>query len=354
MLAILFSMIMAIFPLSVFSQLPDGANVNPEAGSVEPPLLFDSNEILNVQIATDLNQLIGDIKDDPDYHHAILSYVQSGSGTISLDVRIKTRGNYRRVRSNCDFPPLLINFRKKEVKKTIFHGQNKIKLVTHCRTDDSEYEQLLYKEYLVYRLYNLFTPYSLRVRLMDVTYIDIWNPEHVIKKHAFLTETPEEMADRNGSKNREVMDLKPEQLDPYHFTLLALFQYMVINNDWSVPLMKNIKLVSTGEAKQLIPVPFDFDFAGFVNAPYRFTEDPEKDVYHDRIYYGPPNSRMEMDKYFVYFNEKRTDIYDLVGDFELLGRKHKTIANRMLNDFYDVVDQPESCDCGFYVEEEDK
>ncbi|UCG26742.1 MAG: hypothetical protein JSV24_07105, partial [Bacteroidales bacterium] len=215
---------------------------------------------------------------------------------------------------------------------------------------DPEYEQLLYKEYLVYKLYNLITPYSLRVRLIDLTYVDIWNPDNVVKKHSFLVETPEEMAERNDAKDKDVVNIREEEVNQFYFTQLALFQYMVINNDWSVPLMKNIKLVSPGDANRMIPVPFDFDFSGFVNAPYRFTEEPEDDVYSDRRYKGPPNSKPEMDKHFEYFKSKRREIYDLVGDFEPLARKNKTIANKMLNDFYKVVDQPETCDCGFYFD----
>ena len=62
-----------------------------------------------------------------------------------------------------------------------------------------------------------------------------------------------------------------------HAALYALFQHMVANHDWSMragpagdECCHNAKLISParGVAAGVIPVPYDFDYSGLVNAPY--------------------------------------------------------------------------------------
>ncbi|MEM6376866.1 MAG: hypothetical protein AAF705_01560, partial [Bacteroidota bacterium] len=47
---------------------------------------------------------------------------------------------------------------------------------------------------------------------------------------------------------------------------LALFQYMIGNTDWNLHKQHNIKWLRTKDGA--IPVPYDFDYSGLVNAPY--------------------------------------------------------------------------------------
>ena len=54
---------------------------------------------------------------------------------------------------------------------TIFEGQDKFRVVTHCR-DRDEYEENVLEEYLAYRIYALLTEISFRVRLARITYGD--------------------------------------------------------------------------------------------------------------------------------------------------------------------------------------
>ncbi|NIP93601.1 MAG: hypothetical protein GWN18_19895, partial [Thermoplasmata archaeon] len=72
--------------------------------------------------------------------------------------------------NTCEFPPLRLNFKKGQLDETLFDGQDKVKLVTHCRNGD-RYEQNVVKEYLVYRLYNVLTPLGFQVRMAHITYV---------------------------------------------------------------------------------------------------------------------------------------------------------------------------------------
>ncbi|MCK4345873.1 MAG: hypothetical protein KAX05_11365 [Bacteroidales bacterium] len=344
-LLILIILSILCFPVAIFSQYSDQDSEycdKEEVLEVNRPELFSNDEIMSVTIATDLNTLVCDIGDTTEYHKAILSYILPGEDTVSLNVSIKTRGNFRKDRNNCDFPPLCIKFSKKEVKNTIFEGQDKIKLVTHCRTGESEYEQFLFQEYLIYKLYNLLTPYSFRVRLLDVNYVDIWDPRHSVNSYAFMIERPKHMASRNGGEIRNVINLSSEEVELHNYTLLSLFQYMIINNDWSVTLLHNVKLISIDTAMPSIPVPYDFDWAGIVNAPYRFSADSEKDFMTDRDFKGKCETLDELSFFLNYMKSKSREIYDLYMNSGLLNRKHEAITLQVLNDFYNIINHPES------------
>jgi hypothetical protein len=77
---------------------------------------------------------------------------------------MKTRGHFRKLKENCKYPPLLINF-PKDVDRlsSVFSGQKKLKLVMPCTGDD-----YIIREWLVYKIYNLITPKSFRARLVRV------------------------------------------------------------------------------------------------------------------------------------------------------------------------------------------
>ena len=47
---------------------------------------------------------------------------------------------------------------------------------------------------------------------------------------------------------------------------MYIFQYLVGNGDWSHTHFHNVKLMRVGF--EYFPVPYDFDFTGFVDAPY--------------------------------------------------------------------------------------
>src|SRR5439155_1174386 len=81
-------------------------------------------------------------------HRATLRYVGAGGDTVSLKVDVRTRGIFRL--KECAFPPLRLDFPESRVHGTVFAGQDKLKLVTHCRNARSPYEQNVLQEYVLY------------------------------------------------------------------------------------------------------------------------------------------------------------------------------------------------------------
>ena len=58
-------------------------------------------------------------------------------------------------------------------------------MVTHCQYGNEDY---LFKEYLIYKLYNVLTDNSFRVRLVKIEYINTHKKANPIKTYAFLIE----------------------------------------------------------------------------------------------------------------------------------------------------------------------
>ena len=73
--------------------------------------LFNSNDIIKLTIESDFKNLIKR-KFRGEYQPAILKYYLNDTIVARREIKIKTRGNMRR--STCYFPPLMLNFPKKE------------------------------------------------------------------------------------------------------------------------------------------------------------------------------------------------------------------------------------------------
>ncbi len=95
--------------------------------------LFESEEPLKLTLIIDVKTVKNDNSDDPQYSAGKLT-LHKASGDTNFDIQVKARGHSRRLYNICSFPPIKLNFKKKKVANTIFDGQNKLKLVTHCNS----------------------------------------------------------------------------------------------------------------------------------------------------------------------------------------------------------------------------
>jgi hypothetical protein len=155
--------------------------------------LFDSDEVLNIQLSGNIRELMKDKSDDMQYHPFTLSYKSADSTTVSIPLKVKTRGNFRRTQGNCTYMPLMLNFADETTpKNSLFNHQDKLKLVTPCSGD-----KYIVREYLVYKLYNLITPRSFRARLVKVVYDDTVKGKASEPLYGMLLEEENRMAKRN-------------------------------------------------------------------------------------------------------------------------------------------------------------
>ena len=192
----------------------------------------------------------------------------------ALPVALTVRGITRRASDVCDFPPLRVEFTTPPPPTSPFAGQKKLKLVTHCKNSPA-FQQYVLLEYSAYKMYNILTPHSFLVRLADVDYRDPSGRE-IISRVGYFMEDLSDVAKRNGLQQTHAPNLIPaSDLSSPDAARYALFQDMIANHDWSMragPAGKacchNAELIGPLAPGATIVIPYDFDFSGFVDAPY--------------------------------------------------------------------------------------
>lgn len=300
------------------------------------PLLFADTSLLEVELHYNFDELKRDYDSSPMYHSALLRYKNIWGGMSKFDVDIKTRGIFRRNPNNCSQPPLWVKFNLKDVRNTPFEGVDKVKLVLQC-FDRSHYQELLLNEYLIYKLYSIISPYSYQVRLVRVSLIDKISDKRV-DMLGFFIEPSEMLAVRLNATLDERKNIHPNACNRIAATQMALFQYMIGNTDWSIKALHNITLLEKEIAAPPIPVPFDFDFSGFVDAPYALPAEhlPIKSV-TERYFNGYCRNAEEFEYAFQLFNDKRSEIIHCIDSFNYLDINTRSKAIRYIDDFYDII-----------------
>lgn len=321
------------------SQTPvDTMIISTDTSATNSPL-FETEEILDLVIRGDVKSLLRDRAEESTYHELELITQDAQSEKLVHPLKIRTRGNFRKKRANCFYPPLRLNFPKKAIPSgSIFLGQDKLKLVTPCKGD-----RYVIREYLTYKLYNLVTPYSFKARLVRVRFEDNKNGKQGDPFFAFLIEDEDVMAKRNLRMIKETNQVKPQDTQLHLFLKMAVFQFLIGNTDWSIQFRQNIKLLYTEEGKKPIPVPYDFDHAGIVNAPYALPP-PELELVstRERRYRGfcIEKEQAELENTLDFYRKIKDDLYKVYTDCTLIESKYRKRTLKFLDDFYKIIDSP--------------
>ena len=254
---------------------------------VNRQLFFLDDKTVEVTLTTDIRKLRND-KKTPTYQPANITMQFSDTSIISEEIRVEPRGVYRK--NNCDMAALMLNFKNSSSPK--LSPLKKMKLVGGCR-NGVNYDELLLKEYLVYKIQNLLSNMSFRVRLLHITYKDSKQKVKSYTQYAFLMEDMSDLAKRNNCVEIKKIDFFTEATNREQMTFVNLFQYMIGNTDWSVPKYHNIKLMVPKNDTLAKPyaIPYDFDYCGLVNANYAVpAEELGIESVRERLYRGFPRS----------------------------------------------------------------
>lgn len=309
--------------------------------------LFTDNAILEVTIAAPLSQIISERPIDDDMLGQ-LRYRDPILGDVALDIGIRTRGRYRQQYRVCPFAPLRLNFKKKATENTLFRATDKIKLVTHCRTGSPQHEQGVLREYLAYRIFNLMTESSFRVRLLRVSYLDTDSDDNSTVNYAILIEPAEQLAERLGMELLEVRRTYVDRLDGAHTNLASVFQYLIGNTDFSPirgaenePCCHNYVLVGP-ESGPILSIPYDLDMSGLVNAPYA-KPNPRFRLrsVRSRLYRGRCANNVHLDNTLQAYRDRRQDIYGLVTALPTMDSSTSKRLTRYIDSFYATIDNPQ-------------
>lgn len=214
-----------------------------------------------IYLDADMTTLLANRNSD-DYTPAMLTL---SDGKTFL-VKIKPKGKYRR--KVAEVPPLKIKFAKKALDaEGLVDSLNEVKLILPCY-DNNLGDELIVREYLAYRMFEKLTSACVRARLVRLTLRDT----HVEKSrkimYAILLEDNEETAARLHGLEFEQYGLPVDSVIQHHLALVAMFEYMIGNTDWDLPMMRNVRMLRSPETQKVLVVPYDFDFSGFVSAPY--------------------------------------------------------------------------------------
>lgn len=307
-------------------------------GFAQSKRLFDTEEILEISLKGDFDKLFKDTKWEPQYFNFTLSYVDNSQINPDIPLKVRTRGHFRREMNICTFPPVLLNFAKEKVVNTVFQDQDKLKLVMPCKG-----EKFLLREYYAYKLYNLLTELSFQVRLVKLTLKDESSKSKDYEPFlAFIIENGNLMAERNQMTSIDLSLIRPESIPIPDFLRMSVFQYMIGNTDWSIQYRQNIKLINVNKATLPIAVPYDFDHAGIVEAPYAKPA-PELKMLSvtERRYRGYCIKNMKVfDETIAQFNEKRKGVYKLYSESKTLDGKSIKSSLKYIDDFYHIINDP--------------
>ncbi len=199
-----------------------------ETGRTPDPL-FQDDATLHVTITAPLTTLVKE-RPKKDYLPGVFQFADADGTAVNLDLEIRTRGHFRHER--CKFPPLTLNFKKSQTKGTLFDKQNKLKLVVHCEKSD-RYEQIVLREFLAYRIFNVVTDLSYRARLLRVTYVDNEKQRKDEVRYAYLIEHKKRLAKRIDRKEVEIERATIRSIQADQLNLTSIFEFLIANTDFS-------------------------------------------------------------------------------------------------------------------------
>lgn len=306
--------------------------------------IFDSDDIMDITLKGNVRDLLNNRTGEAKNFPILLKYHGKDGIEDSIAITMKTRGHFRRIRSNCEYPPLLLQFAKGTLSpNSRFSGESKLKLIMPCKG-----EEFVIHEWMAYKLYNLLTPLSYKAALVRVILAEDGHKKNTGPFYGVLLEQDKRMAKRNNMVLVK-RKMRPQQTQTEAFLRMATFEYLIGNTDWSVEFNQNISLLATDSLAMPIPVPHDFDLAGIVGSPYALpAEELQMSSVQERRYRGYCTKDVKaFDNTVAFFNGKKNDIYALYSRSGLLDPKYIKATLKYLDDFYSTINNPKKLKAEF-------
>lgn len=299
---------------------------------------FEDTSVLNVTIKTNMVDLFRHKQKTGLKLPAHFSAIFPDSTKIDEPIVLEIRGHFRK--DFCYIPPLKVIFKNK--KTSALKPLGSLKLVSQCKTSNT-YQQYLVSEFLIYKMYNLLTDKSFRVRLLNLKLIDSTGRKKPISENAFLMEDVKDLAKRNNCTDFKKDKVDYHRTDRQQMTLVAIFEYMIGNTDWGVSVNHNTRLLLSKNDSFPMPyvVPYDFDYSGFVNTDYAIP-DPKLGIstVRERLYRGFPRSIDELNEAINIFKKQEKNIYSLINNCAFLTSGSKKDLMGYLDGFFNMIKKP--------------
>jgi hypothetical protein len=156
-------------------------------------------------------------------------------------------------------------------------------------------------------------------------------------------------------------NLSGDDLERVQQNLVNVFQYLIGNTEYSLfnpePdefCCHNMDFMSATHGPPLVPLAYDFDFAGIVNAPYA---QPNPRFDHKsvriRLYRGQCTNNELLPETLQRFTDNKDAIYGVVDELELLNSRSRRYVTGYLDSFFKHIPDPESVKTKFIDKCED-
>ncbi len=295
--------------------------------------LFSAEEPLYLTLRFDVKAFKKNRAQDV-YHDAVMIHMVGSEFQVSHSVQVKAGGTIRR--NFCALPPICLKIGTSGINGDSLQDEIRMNMVLRCK-NAVQYEPYVLREYLVYKIYNIITPLSYRVRLVRLSIIDTGKDNEMTEDWAFLQEPDELMTLRLKGKMIENDALSISTVNPEVINSLSMFQYMIGNANYSVTGRHNLKILSlnSGNPSGFLPVPYDFDYSGLVNADYAVpSEALGTSSVRERYYLGPCRP-IEVHKETIQkLAQFEDEVMAYIKAFEYLDDKEKVDMNGYLESYF--------------------
>jgi hypothetical protein len=305
--------------------------------------LFESEAPLALTITAPFSKIHRERDKSKIYPNTIVSYQNESGLIIDVNIGLKVRGNFRLKKLNCTNPPLKLVI-DKSARKTIFSKQGELKLVVPCKRN-AKYQQYILLEYLSYKLYNILSQDSYKVRLAEITFVDSGKKNKAQNYTGFFIEPHKRLAKRLAKSKIDVLKVNTDQLNSKSLAIQNLFQYMIGNTDFSTligPVGRNCchnnRLFKGEQDSLLTAIPYDFDSTGLVDAPYARPSAAVKiPSVRSRRYRGFCEQNRDIRNAIPLFNQQRSEIENLFKETQGLSDLTRKRSLKYLDKFYKTI-----------------
>lgn len=305
----------------------------------ETTALFSNQEPLFIK----LKMSVKDVKkntNDSTFIESMLYYKNEAAVYDSLKIQLRARGNNRR--ENCYYAPLKLKLSKSVTKETLFEGNKELKLVLPCLIESHNNDYVI-KELMAYRLYEIVTPVHYKTRLVNIEFTEEKGKRTITNDlKGILIEDIDNVAKRlHGNEiKRRIM---PLQQDDVASIRNSFFQYLIANTDFSTTYLHNGKLLFID--KKIIPLPYDFDMSGLVDANYAVVSNIQNmslditDV-KERAYKGYKRDEQLFEQVRKEFIDNKSKMFEAIDRLEPYfdDSNQFIIAKRFVTEFFEIIE----------------
>lgn len=306
------------------------------AGQMNP--VFEEEDPFELQLEFGRKTLLEQTNDST-YMPTVIRVVKDGNG-YTLNAQIRARGSFRK--KNCFYIPLKLKIDPVESAGTPLEGMGKFKVVLPCKIEKDN-DDALVKEFIAYKIYEELVPYHFKTRLLNIRWRETGGKRpRIFQVKGFLLEDIDSLAQRYNSY--EVKRRIPAmQQDDSTSVGVAYFEYLIANTDYSTRMLHNIKLIF--KDGRIIPIPFDFDLSGLVNASYAEVSGAQylsKQIYEvtARAYKGYLRDEAIMQYTRLHFLDRKETVMETVRAYEkhLDNPRSGKAMQVFLSEFYKIFE----------------